>query len=235
MNDAQPAEKTSILVVEDDPAIARLLSRALEAGPYRVTVAHTCRDGLVMAAQQQPGLILLDLGLPDLDGMSLLHQLRQWSTVPLIVVTVRDSENDKVSALDGGADDFITKPFNTMELLARVRCALRRGRNQGQEPTFRSGELVVDLVTRRVTMRGEPVVLTVTEFALLQLLIRHKGKVLTHRQILREIWGPNSEEQVSYLRVYIAHLRKKLELEAASPKLLLTEPGVGYRMAGGDD
>jgi two-component system KDP operon response regulator KdpE len=229
MNETGAKEKPLVLVVDDDPPICRLLRHALEPY-YRVVVASNCREGLVQAAQQQPALVLLDLGLPDFNGMTLLRQLREWSAVPVIVLSVQDGENEKVAALDGGADDYVTKPFNTMELLARARCAMRKGQNKTEDPTFRSGDLVVDLVTRRVTLGGQHVALTVTEFSLLQLLIRHKGKVLTHRQILREIWGPNAEEQISYLRVYMAHLRKKMEKDPANPQLLVTEAGVGYRL-----
>jgi two-component system KDP operon response regulator KdpE len=176
-------------------------------------------------------VVILDLGLPDLSGLEVLKRLREWTQTPVIILTVQDDEADKIAALDSGADDYVTKPFNTGELLARLRAALRHAdKSRAEEPVFHSGDLVVDLVARRVTRKGQVVKLTATEYALLRLFIQHAGKVLTHRQILREVWGPTHEEHTHYLRVYMAHLREKLEAKPSQPELFLTEPGVGYRL-----
>ena len=219
------------LVVDDEPQIRRLLAVSLEANGYRVTTANNGNEGMVLAAQHRPDVIILDLGLPDLSGLEVLKRLREWTQTPVIILTVQDAEADKVAALDNGADDYVTKPFNTGELLARLRAALRHADKTGREaPVFQSGDLVVDLVARQVTRKGQPVKLTATEYSLLHLFIRHAGKVLTHRQILRQIWGQGNEEQTHYLRVYMAHLREKLEANPARPVLFITEPGVGYRL-----
>jgi two-component system, OmpR family, KDP operon response regulator KdpE len=223
------------LVIDDEPQIRRLLTITLEAGGYRVLTANNGQEGLVLAAQHRPEAILLDLGLPDLSGLEVLKRLREWTQTPVIILTVQDAEADKIAALDCGADDYVTKPFNTGELLARLRAARRHAdKSQPAEPVFQSGELVVDLVARRVTRKGQPVKLTATEYSLLRLFIQHAGKVLTHRQILREVWGPTHEEHTHYLRVYLAHLREKLEKNPAAPMLLVTEPGVGYRLVVAD-
>ena len=174
--------------------------------------------------------MLLDLGLPDLDGVTVLKRLREWSRVPVIVLSVRDREEDKVAALDNGADDYVTKPFGTAELLARLRVAQRHVLPATDSPVFRAGDLEVDLTARVVKLRGREVKLTATEYSLLRLFVQHAGKVLTHRQILKEVWGPGYVEQTHYLRVYIAHLREKLETDASQPGLIITEPGVGYRL-----
>ena len=219
------------LVIDDEPQIQRLLTVSLEANGYRVTAANNGQEGLVLAAQHRPDVIVLDLGLPDLSGLEVLERLREWTQTPVIILTVQDAEADKIAALDNGADDYVTKPFNTGELLARLRAALRHAdKSRADEPVFQSGDLVVDLVGRCVTRKGAPVKLTATEYSLLCLFIRHAGKVLTHRQILREVWGKGHEEHTHYLRVYMAHLREKLEVNAETPKLLVTEPGVGYRL-----
>jgi two-component system KDP operon response regulator KdpE len=220
----------SVLVIDDEPQILRLLTIALEANGYRVTTASDGRTGLATAAQHRHDLIVLDLGLPEVSGLAVLKQLREWTQTPVIILTVEDSEAEKIEALDSGADDYVTKPFNAGEFLARLRAALRRA-NKGQpdEPVFRSGDIEVDLATRRVTRQGQPVKLTATEYVLLRLFIQHAGKVLTHQQILREVWGPNHEQKMAYLRVYMARLREKLETNPASP-LFLTESGVGYRL-----
>jgi two-component system KDP operon response regulator KdpE len=230
MSDSTVKPKTVVLVVDDEPQIRRLLRVTLEGGGYQVYDAATGQDGIVQAAQYHPEVVVLDLGLPDLDGIAVLKRLREWSRVPVIVLSVRDREDDKIAALDAGADDYVTKPFSGAELLARVRVALRHSEKEGDAPVFRAGQLVVDLADRRVTLAGREVSLTVTEYNLLRLLVRHAGKVLTHRQILREVWGPNSVEQTHYLRVYMAHLREKLEANPAQPELFITEPGVGYRL-----
>lgn len=231
---AEPAPiPLSVLVIDDESQMLRLLTIALEGAGYRVTTAATAEEGLKAIAYRRHDVIILDLGLPDLSGLLVLKQLREWTQTPVIILTVQDAEGEKVEALDTGADDYVTKPFNTAELLARIRASVRRA-NQGQnrEPVFCLGDLKVDLAARRVTLQGEPVKLTVKEYALLRLFIVHAGKVLTHRQILREVWGAHHENDTQYLRVYLMRLREKLEPEGAAP-LFLTEPGVGYRLAEG--
>jgi two-component system KDP operon response regulator KdpE len=218
------------LVIDDEPQMRRLLRVTLEANGYRVFDAATGNDGIVQAAQRKPDVVLLDLGLPDLDGVSVLKRLREWSRVPIIILSVRDREDDKVAALDHGADDYVTKPFNSGELLARLRAVLRHAQPPGAEAIFHVGDLELDLAARLVRKRGQEVKLTPTEYSLLRLFVQQAGKVLTHRQILREVWGPASVEQTHYLRVYIAHLREKLETEPSQPRLIVTEPGVGYRL-----
>ena len=227
-NPNQP--KTIALVIDDEAQIRRLLRVTLEASGYDVVEAATGADGLVQAAQCRANVILLDLGLPDMDGLEVLKRLREWSRVPVLILSVRDRENEKAEALDAGADDYVTKPFGTAELLARLRVALRHSEKKDEEPIFRSGSLVVDLADRRVTVDGKEISLTATEYNLLRLLVRHAGKVLTHRFLLREIWGPNAENQNHYLRVYIARLREKLKTSPEQPDILLTESGIGYRL-----
>jgi two-component system KDP operon response regulator KdpE len=224
------ANKTTVLVIDDEVQIRRLLRVTLEAGGYRVIEAPTGQLGLVEAASRRPDAVLLDLGLPDMEGLEVVKRLREWSRVPVIVLSVRDREEDKVTALDIGADDYLTKPFGTPELLARVRVALRHAAPTEKQTVFKAGNLEVDLVTRTVKVSGREVKLTATEYALLRLLVEHAGKVLTHKHILREVWGPNCTEQTHYLRVYMEHLRTKLEMDAAKPSLFITEPGVGYRL-----
>jgi two-component system KDP operon response regulator KdpE len=223
-----------VLVVDDEPQIRRLLTVTLEANAYRVLAAVSGQEGVVLAAQHRPALVILDLGLPDLSGQVVLRRLREWSNVPVIVLSVQDDEKGKVAALDAGADDYVTKPFNTDELLARLRVALRRSSKTEAAAVVHAKNLVVDLATRRVTVGGKEVKLSKTEYDLLRLLARHAGKVLTHRQILNEVWGPGHEHDTHYLRVYIAHLREKLESNPDSPELVLTEMGVGYRFLAND-
>ncbi|HEV2693666.1 MAG TPA: response regulator [Verrucomicrobiae bacterium] len=225
---SQPA--TNVLVIDDEPQIRRLLRVTLEANGYAVFDATTGQDGIVQAAQRRPEIILLDLGLPDLDGVEVLKRIREWSRVPVIVLSVRDREDDKIAALDAGADDFVTKPFGSGELLARLRTTLRRAQPQSAQAVFRAGHLEVDMAARIVRKNGQEVKLTPTEYALLRLLVVHAGKVLTHRQLLTEVWGPNAVEQTHYLRVHIAHLREKLEADAVKHTFIITEPGVGYRV-----
>ena len=220
-----------VLVIDDEPQIRRLLRVTLEANGYSVFDAANGQDGIVQAAQCRPEIVLLDLGLPDLDGVEVLRRIREWSRVPVIILSVRDREHDKIAALDSGADDFVTKPFGSGELLARMRTALRRSQPQPADAIFRAGKIEVDLAARVVRKAGAEVKLTPTEYALLRLLAVHAGKVMTHRQLLTEVWGPAAVEQTHYLRVHVAHLREKLEDNAAQPKLILTESGVGYRMA----
>jgi two-component system KDP operon response regulator KdpE len=226
---SQP-NKPLVLVVDDEPQIRRLLTVTLEANAYQVLAAATGQEGLALAAQHRPAVVVLDLGLPDLSGLEVLRRLREWSSVPVVILSVQDAEADKVSALDSGADDYVTKPFNTGELLARLRVALRHAEKKAEPAVFHCGHLVVDLASRRVTANRREVSLTATEYNLLRLFVRHAGKVLTHRQILREVWGPNAESQTHYLRVYVAHLRDKLETDPSRPHLIITEPGVGYRL-----
>jgi two-component system, OmpR family, KDP operon response regulator KdpE len=225
-----PPTRPLALVIDDELQIRRLLRVCLEANGYRVAEATTGKDGLVEAAQRPPDVVLLDLGLPDMEGVTVLKRLREWSRVPVVVLSVRDREEDKIAALDNGADDYVTKPFSSGELLARLRVAQRHAAPASEAIVFQSGHLEVDLAARIVKRKGEEVKLTATEYNLLRLFVQHAGKVLTHRQILREVWGPNAVEQTHYLRVYLAHLREKLEANPAEPELLITEPGVGYRL-----
>lgn len=223
---------TVALVIDDEPQIRRLLRVTLEASGYNVFEAVNGEEGIVQAAQCRPEVVVLDLGLPDMDGVTVLKRIREWSRVPVIILSVRDREHDKIAALDAGADDFVTKPFSSGELLARLRTALRRSQPQSAEAVYRAGAVEVDLAARVVRKNGQEVKLTPTEYALLRLLVVHGGKVLTHRQLLTEVWGPNAVEQTHYLRVHIAHLREKLEENAAEPRFIITEPGVGYRAMG---
>jgi two-component system KDP operon response regulator KdpE len=223
-----------ILVVEDEPQVLRFLRASLGAHGYRLVEATTGQQALVEAATRVPDLVLLDLGLPDMDGVDVARRLREWSAVPIIVLSARGQENDKIRALDAGADDYLTKPFGVGELLARMRVALRRASLVAAgagEAVLETGELRVDLAARRVFVKGEEVRLTRTEFNLLATLAKHAGKVLTHRQLLQEVWGPGSAGESHYLRVYMGQLRHKLEDDAARPRYLLTETGVGYRLA----
>jgi len=222
------AERT-ILVIDDEPPIRRLLRLTLEPHGYHIHEAANGQLGLQEAAARRPDVIILDLGLPDMDGVAVLKRLREWSQTPVLVLSVRDREADKVAALDNGADDYLTKPFGTEELLARLRAVQRRAPEAQEQPVFVSGDLTVDLASRLVTVKKKEVHLTATEYALLHELIRHAGKVVMHAQLLRSVWGPNSESQSQYLRVYITHLRKKLETPG-SGKLIQTEPGIGYRL-----
>jgi len=222
--------KYKILIIDDEQPIRRLLKMALEANDYRVFEAESAKSGLLQITMTRPDVILLDLGLPDNGGLSVLSQIREWSTVPVIVLTVKDDEETKIAALDGGADDYITKPFNTGELLARIRVALRRSLKIDEFPVFHSGSLYVDLNARIVKLNEEEVKLTVTEYSILALLIRNAGRVLTHNFIMKEIWGIHYAENFQTLRVHVAQLRRKIEENPSIPKILITEPGVGYRL-----
>jgi two-component system KDP operon response regulator KdpE len=223
-------DKPLVLVVDDEPQIRRLLTVTLEANAYRVLSAVSGQEGLVLAAQHRPALVILDIGLPDLSGQEVLRRFREWSHTPVLVLSVQDDEKGKVAALDAGADDYVTKPFNTDELLARLRAALRRSAKKEEAPVVQIKTLVLDMATRRVTVGGREVKLSKIEYDLLRFLARHAGKVVTHRQILQEVWGPGHENDTHYLRVYIAHLREKLETNPNSPELIMTELGVGYRL-----
>jgi len=227
------APRHSVVVVEDDPQIRRFLRTVLPAEGFDVHEAETGERGLVEAATRKPDLVILDLGLPDLDGVEVVRRLREWSTVPVIILSARAREQDKVAALDAGADDYLTKPFGAGELLARLRVALRHAVSRGQpgEPSFRVGDLEVDLAARRVRLAGAEAHLTPIEYRLLTALVRHAGLVVTHRQLLRDVWGPAYVEHTHTLRVHMAGLRRKIEDEPARPRYLLTELGVGYRLA----
>jgi two-component system KDP operon response regulator KdpE len=232
MTEPDKAPPVSVLVIDDEPQIQRLLTIALEAEGYRVTAVGAGQEGIDTAARQPHELIILDLGLPDISGQQVLRQIREWSSAPIIILTVQDAAAQKIEALDLGADDYITKPFNTGELLARTRAALRRSTHStSAESVYRFGVIEVDLASRRVSRNGEAVKLTATEFSLLRLLVKHAGKVLTHQHILREVWGPDHGDRTQYLRVYVARLREKLGDDPTEPVLLVTEPGVGYWMA----
>jgi two-component system KDP operon response regulator KdpE len=222
-----------VVLIEDEPQIRRFLRATLTGQGYRLYEVGTGADALVEVAQRQPDVVILDLGLPDMDGLDLIRQLREWSAVPIIVLSARGQERDKVGALDTGADDYVSKPFSAGELLARLRVALRHAAGAAHEDSaaFKVGELQVDLLRRHVLVGGREVKLTPIEYKLLTTLVRHAGKVVTHPQLLREVWGPSHDDQAHYVRVYMAHLRQKLETEPARPRYLLTEPGVGYRLA----
>ena len=220
------------LVIDDEIQTRRLLRISLEANGYRVFEAVDGKLGLTEAVQRRPDVVMLDLELPDLDGMTVLKRLREWSSVPVIVLSMRDREEDKVAALDHGADDYLTKPFGTGELMARLRVAQRHAMRSPDMADFQSSHLEVDLVARMVKVKGKLVKLTATEFALLQLFVRHAGRVLTHQQILNKVWGPTYVEQTHYLRVYMTRLREKIEEDPSKPELFITEPGIGYRLKG---
>lgn len=219
-----------VLVVEDEKAIQRFLKNALSSAEFSVHIVGSGKEALTAAIAIRPDLIILDLGLPDMDGTEVLRRLREWTKVPVIVLSVRDREDEKVTALDSGADDYVTKPFGIGELLARMRVALRKTVQQSPEPVYRVDGLEVDLEHRRVVAQGKEVQLTPTEYDLLRLLVTHAGKVLTHNQILRQIWGPAYVEQPHLLRVNISNLRRKIEPDPARPQYILTELGVGYRL-----
>lgn len=219
-----------ILVIDDELAIRRFLHTVLSSEEFLLHEAENGHAGLASAAAFRPDVILLDLGLPDLDGIEVIKRIREWSQVPIIVLSVRDRENDKVDALDAGADDYLTKPFGVGELLARIRAALRRALQEIPEPLFISNDLQMDLGSRRVTVGGADIALTPTEYEILRLLVAHAGKVLTHRQILKQVWGMTYLEQPHVLRVNISNLRRKLEVDPSRPQHIITEAGVGYRL-----
>lgn len=219
-----------VLVIDDEAQIRRLLRVSLETQGFVVHGAGTAAEGLQMVLGKKPDIVLLDLGLPDQDGAEALRELRTWSSVPVIILSVRNAEEEIVRLLDAGADDYVVKPFNTGELIARMRVAIRHHAQPTSPGTFVSGRLSVDMQDRSVKVAGETVKLTPTEYGLLRLFVQHAGRILTHRQILREVWGPNTDEETNYLRVYITGLRKKLEENPQMPQLIVTEPGVGYRL-----
>lgn len=218
-----------ILVIDDEVQMRRLMRTTLESGGYQYCEAENGELGLMEAIHKKPDAIVLDLGLPDLDGVEVLKRLREWNKTPVLILSVRDDEKQKVDALDHGADDYVTKPFSQEELLARLRVLLRRSPENPESPLFENKNLTMDFSARQVFVKGEEVKLTSTEYSLLKLLVQHAGKVLTHRQILHEIWGPGTEERTQYLRVYITHLRQKIESNPDKPLRIKTESGIGYR------
>jgi two-component system, OmpR family, KDP operon response regulator KdpE len=221
-----------VVLIEDEPQIRRFLRATLGSSGYRLHEATSGEDGLIEAATRQPDVVIVDLGLPDIDGLQVIRRLREWSTVPIIVLSARGQEGDKVAALDAGADDYVSKPFAVGELLARLRVALRHAAvGESGEPTFTVAGLRVDQVKRLVQMDGKNVHLTPIEYRLLTTLVRHAGRVVSQRQLLKDVWGPAHTDQAHYLRVYMGTLRRKLEQDPARPRYLLTEPGVGYRLA----
>jgi len=225
---------TDILVIDDEVQIRRLLRLTLETAGYATREAETGQHGLQEAAARRPDAVILDLGLPDMDGLEVLERLRGWSQLPVLILSVRGEESQKIAALDAGADDYLTKPFGGGELLARLRVLLRRSKPVDELAVIQFGQVEVDFAHRRIRKSGQEVHLTGKEYALLQLLLRHRGKVITHRQLLRELWGDKAEEQTQYLRVHMTHLRQKLEDEPTLPRYLKTESGVGYRFAAED-
>jgi two-component system KDP operon response regulator KdpE len=221
--------KDNILIIDDEIQIRRLLEITLSANGYKITEASTGKEGIALAASQQPDLVILDLGLPDIDGLDVLHMLREWYQKPIIILSVRNSEDDIVKALDNGANDYLTKPFRTGELLARIRVAIRQSQGISDNPVLDFGSLSIDIANHTVRKNNELIKLTSTEYSLLALLAKNEGRVLTHQYILKQVWGMGYIEQTQYLRVFIAQLRKKIEDDPAKPRLLNTESGIGYR------
>jgi two-component system KDP operon response regulator KdpE len=219
-----------VLVVDDERAIRRYLHAALNAQGYTVYEASGGKDALNMVVADRPDLIILDLGLPDIDGVEVTRQLREWTHIPIIVLSVREQESDKIDALDAGADDYLTKPFSSGELMARMRAALRRSMDNASEPVFKMDTLNVDLSRRQVKVSGEEISLTPTEYDLLRILVQNAGRVLTHRQLLRQVWGSAYESEAHLLRVNMSNLRRKIEPDPTRPRYIITEPGVGYRL-----
>ncbi len=232
MTSARPV----VVVIEDDPQIRRFLRSSLDAQGFTVHEADTGKQGLVECATRRPEVVILDLGLPDMDGVEVIRQVREWSAVPIVVLSARSQESEKVAALEAGADDYVVKPFGVGELNARLRVALRHSASSAGEAqtAFRAGEIEVDLLNRRVRRAGVDVHLTPTEYRLLVTLVKHPGRVLTQRHLLKEVWGPGYAESAHYLRIYMANLRKKLEADPHQPRHLLTETGVGYRLDTGE-
>ncbi len=226
-------EKELILLIEDEPQMRRFLRITLQGHGYRLVEAATAQEGLMQAATRNPDVVLLDLGLPDLDGLEVTARLREWTQTPIVVISAREQEQDKVKALDAGADDYLTKPFSAEELMARIRVALRHVARQTagkQEPVFVLQNLRIDLAQRQVFIDDTEIHLTPIEYKLLTVLVRHAGKVITHRQLLQEVWGPAHVNEVQYLRVYMTQLRHKLESDPTRPRFLMNEPGIGYRL-----
>jgi two-component system KDP operon response regulator KdpE len=230
------SNKTRVLLVDDEAAILRFLKPALEANSYEILSTGTVADAIKRIASETPDIVVLDLGLPDGDGKDVITQVRKWSNIPIVVLSARDREAEKIEALDLGADDFVNKPFNVGELLARMRAALRHHmQREAETPVLRTGALEIDSVRHRVMRSGSEVKLTPKEFELVSFLARHAGKVLTHRQILTAVWGPAHAADTQYLRVYVGQLRQKIEADASDPRIIITEPGIGYRIADTSD
>lgn len=226
------ADNLRILVVDDEIEIRRFLRASLGVHGNQVFEAACGQDALRMALDNRPDLVILDLGLPDMDGVEITRRIREWSRMPIIILSVRTQEQNKIEALDAGADDYLTKPFGVGELLARIRVVMRRVVTPEGEPVYQNGDLVIDLAHHRVTLSGQEVILTPTEFDLIKALVQNAGKVMTHRQLIHQVWGTTYEDEDRLLRVNIANLRKKIEIDPARPKYLLTELGVGYRLRG---
>src|SRR5581483_4278529 len=228
------ADSGTVLIIEDELPIRRFLKPTLQSQGFKVLEAVKGEEGLALASSHNPDIVLLDLGLPDLDGLEVVKRLREWTTVPIIVITARGKEKDKIAGLDAGADDYLTKPFDVGELMARIRVALRHAQRVKlggkQDPVFETPDFKVDPSARIVTVRGKEVHLTPNEYDLLAFLIRHAGKVVTQKQILQEVWGPASGDQVQYLRIYVYQLRQKIEADPDRPRYIVTESGVGYRL-----
>jgi two-component system KDP operon response regulator KdpE len=224
-----PDTTPRILVVDDEPQIRRALATNLQTRGYRVDLADTGERALQLAADHHPDLVILDLGLPGIDGLEVIRGLRGWTTVPIIVLSVRDGEADKVEALDAGADDYVTKPFGIGELLARLRSALRRTVSADEEPVIEADDLTIDLAARTITRDGDPVSITPTEWRLIEQLVRHRGKLITQHQLLHEVWGPAYATETNYLRVHFTNIRRKLERNPSQPRHFITDPGMGYR------
>ncbi len=224
------SNKNTIVIIDDELQIRKILSIALESSDFKIAEAGTAKEGITLAATSHPQLVILDLGLPDMDGFGVIKELRTWSNVPVIILSVRNSEEDIVKALDLGADDYLTKPFNTSELIARIKANIRRTQTIKGETIFINGNLKIDFAARIVSKNNEEIKLTNTEYLLMTLFFQNIGKVLTHNYILKEVWGPSSVENSQYLRVFVGQLRKKIEDNASSPKFIVTESGVGYRM-----
>lgn len=219
-----------VLVIDDEPQIRKLLKVSLQAYGYTLDEADTGKDGINRTAIFKPDLIIVDLGLPDIDGKEVVKQIRDWSGVPIIILTARDQEQEKIEALDAGADDYVTKPFGMGELLARLRVCLRRSAENENEPVLTCGGLKVDLVLRRVTVDDREIKLTPTEYEIIKIMAQHAGRVLTHKQLLKAVWGNSYNEDTHYIRVYIGQLRRKIEADPAQPRYIITESGVGYRL-----
>ncbi len=223
------SNKAAILIIDDEVQIRKLLEITLQSNDYIVNQAATAKEGMIMAANHPPDMIILDLGLPDEDGHSVLKKLREWYMNPIVILSVQSSEDDIVKALDNGANDYLVKPFRTGELLARIRSALRRGIAEESDPVVNCNDLQIDFAARTVKKNNELIKLTATEYTLLSLLVKNEGKVMTHHYLLREVWGPGYINQSQYLRVFIAQLRKKIEKDANRPEYIVTESGIGYR------
>lgn len=224
-----PDTTTRILVVDDEPPMRRALATNLKARGYRIDLAETGERALELAADHHPDLVILDLGLPGIDGVEVIRGLRGWTDIPIIVLSARDSEHDKIEALDAGADDYVTKPFGIGELLARVRATLRRNVPVDEEPVIEADDLIIDLAAKTITRDGEAIGLTPIEWRLVEELVRHRGKLLTHKQLLQKVWGPSYETETNYLRVHFTNIRRKLEPNPSRPQHFITEPGMGYR------